>query len=67
MSFGYGDAVCPDCFTGESSFIFLDRSYWLNRLISRVSRVDESDDISNEPYDGAIQEVEFNYPIDSIN
>ena len=35
MSFGYGEAICPHCYTGEENFIFLDNGYWLNRLISK--------------------------------
>ena len=35
MSFGYGEAICPSCYDGEYNFIFLDKSYWLNRLLSR--------------------------------
>lgn len=34
MSFGYGDTICPRCYDGEKQIIFLDESYWLNRLIS---------------------------------
>ena len=35
MSFGYGETICPNCYDGENNFIFLDKSYWLNRLLSR--------------------------------
>ena len=35
MSFGYGETICPHCYTGEEDFIFLDSGYWLNRLISK--------------------------------
>ena len=36
--FGFGEAICPDCYDGEPEFIFLDTSYWLNRIISPLIR-----------------------------
>jgi hypothetical protein len=36
MSFGYGEAICPDCYNGEPSFVFYDKSYWLNRIIAKI-------------------------------
>jgi hypothetical protein len=36
MSFGFGDAICPDCYRGEQPFLFLDNSYWLNRILARL-------------------------------
>jgi hypothetical protein len=33
FSFGFGSAICPDCYKGESPFIFLNKEYWLNRLM----------------------------------
>ena len=36
MSFGYGEAVCPECYNNEESFLMLDESYWLNRLLLRL-------------------------------
>jgi len=32
-SFGYGTCVCPDCYDGEQSFLFLDKTFLLNKLI----------------------------------
>ena len=32
-TFGFGTTICPDCYSGESIFIFLDDSYWLNRIL----------------------------------
>jgi len=34
MSFGFGETICPHCYDGEEHFIFLDKSYWLNRLLA---------------------------------
>jgi hypothetical protein len=52
LSFGYGNAVCPQCFDGEDQIIFLDNTYWLNRLISRFiqpkpypKKIDDYDEI----------------------
>jgi len=36
MSFGYGEAICPDCYRGEEPFIFPDKDYWLNRILARL-------------------------------
>jgi predicted DsbA family dithiol-disulfide isomerase len=36
MSFGYGEVICPDCYNGEEQFIFLDKSYWLNRFLAHL-------------------------------
>jgi hypothetical protein len=38
MTFGYGTAVCPDCYDGEQPFLFFDNGYWLNRIMSRLMR-----------------------------
>jgi hypothetical protein len=38
MSFGYGESICPDCYDGEQPFIFLDDSFWLNRVLARCAR-----------------------------
>lgn len=33
MCFGYGKCICSDCYEKEDNeFIFLDQSYWLNRI-----------------------------------
>ena len=32
-TFGFGTSICPDCYSGERNFIFLDSSYWLNRIL----------------------------------
>ena len=36
MSFGYGEAVCPECYENVEPFLELDESYWLNRLLLRL-------------------------------
>lgn len=36
MSFGFGEAICPDCYQGEQPFLFFDESYLLNRIITRL-------------------------------
>jgi len=36
MCFGFGGAICPDCYDGEQPFLFFDPSYWLNRVTSRL-------------------------------
>lgn len=33
MSLGFGMAVCPDCYEGEQKFIFINKNYFLNRII----------------------------------
>ena len=37
MNFGYGSYICPNCYNGETNFYSLDTSYWLNRVVSRIS------------------------------
>jgi len=34
MNFGFGEAICPSCYNGEQPFLFLDDSFFLNRIIS---------------------------------
>jgi len=36
MCFGYGEAICPDCYDWEQPFLFLDGSYWLNRITAHL-------------------------------
>jgi|GEM_PF-6350331 len=36
MCFGFGEAICPDCYDGERQFLFFDNSYWLNRIIDHL-------------------------------
>ena len=36
MSFGYGKAICPNCYDGEARFIFYDKNYWLNRILEKI-------------------------------
>ena len=36
MSFGYGKAICPDCYDGEQPFIFLDEDFYLNRMMENI-------------------------------
>ena len=36
MSFGFGEAICPECYQGEHTFLFLDENYLLNRIITRL-------------------------------
>jgi len=49
MSFGFGTAICPDCYQGEQPFIFFDNGYWLNRittiLLNHGAEVMQSDSI----------------------
>ena len=52
LTFGYGNAICPQCFDGEEKIIFLDNGYLLNRLLSRFiqprpyhQKIDDYDEI----------------------
>ena len=36
MSFGYGKAICPECYEGEQPFIFLDEDFYLNRVMKNL-------------------------------
>ena len=36
MCFGYGEAICPDCYQGEQPFLFFDNTYWLNRITAHL-------------------------------
>ena len=55
MTFGYGEAICPDCYNGEKKFIFLDNTFILNRIILRSANKDkfshEKDIIEDELYE----------------
>ena len=33
--FGFGECICPDCYTNEEQILFFDKTYWLNRLVSK--------------------------------
>lgn len=49
MTFGFGTAVCPDCYDGEQPFLFFDDGFWLNRVMTKIldrreSRSPVSDD-----------------------
>ena len=35
-SFGTGSIICPQCYKGETKIIFLDETYWLNRLVKKI-------------------------------
>ena len=35
-SFGTGSIICPQCYKGETKVIFLDETYWLNRLVRKL-------------------------------
>jgi len=35
-SFGFGKAICPNCYKGEEKFLFYNKKYWLNRLLDRT-------------------------------
>jgi len=35
-SFGTGSIICPQCYKGETEVIFLDETYWLNRLVKKL-------------------------------
>jgi hypothetical protein len=50
MTFGYGTAVCPQCYRGEEQFIFFDQSYWLNRIMAKLVKHQEEPK-EEEPYD----------------
>jgi hypothetical protein len=43
MTFGYGEAICPDCYTGERQFLFHDQEYLLNRLTARLVKQEEEE------------------------
>lgn len=51
MCFGFGEAICPDCYEGEEKFLFFDNRYWLNRIMARVfnQRTPTSEPISPDP------------------
>ena len=48
MTFGYGEAICPDCYKGEQQFLFYDESYILNRLMIKLLNQKTQEP---EPYD----------------
>jgi hypothetical protein len=50
MTFGYGEAICPDCFQGEQQFLFYDQTYWLNRLTAKLIN-HKQETPEPEPYD----------------
>ena len=33
MILGYGLAICPDCYSGEKTFIFPDNAFFLNKIL----------------------------------
>ena len=36
-TFGYGTAICPECYNGERDFVFLaKKDFWLNKLVAAV-------------------------------
>ena len=35
--FGFGECICPHCYSGEKKFFFPDKSFWLNRRIKGIS------------------------------
>ena len=47
LSFGYGEAICPNCYKGEEEFIFLDKSYWLNRILSSLIKQDKHQQVED--------------------
>ena len=64
MSFGFGEAICPDCYRGERQFLFFDDSYFLNRIITLFLKHEapESEPPCQEPIiieDGIQQEIEL--------
>jgi len=34
--FGFGEAICPDCYEGEDKFLFYDVSFFLNRWLVKI-------------------------------
>jgi hypothetical protein len=39
-SFGTGSIICPRCYKGETEVIFLDETYWLNRLVKKLIKTE---------------------------
>jgi hypothetical protein len=37
ITFGFGEAICPKCYSGEERFLFYDDTYWLNRIFMKIS------------------------------
>lgn len=35
MAFGFGEIICPVCYNAEEEFMFIDTSYWLNRIMAK--------------------------------
>jgi hypothetical protein len=35
FSFGFGKAICPECYSGERTFMVFDEGFWLNRLMRK--------------------------------
>ncbi|MHA2169710.1 MAG: hypothetical protein ACXAB7_07430 [Candidatus Kariarchaeaceae archaeon] len=35
FGFGYGECICPNCYQGESQFLFYDNTFFLNRISSK--------------------------------
>lgn len=48
MTFGFGYAICPDCYNGERRFISFDEKYWLNRIVNRLLNQKESSDLESK-------------------
>ena len=51
MCFGFGEAICPDCYKGEQPFLFFDNSYLLNRITAHLlnQRTTQTDSPSYDP------------------
>jgi len=37
MSFGFGDTVCPRCYSGKPPLVRLDKTYILNRILANMT------------------------------
>jgi hypothetical protein len=51
MCFGFGEAICPNCYNGEQPFLFFDNSYWLNRITAHLpnQRTPQTEPPSHDP------------------
>ena len=51
MCFGFGEAICPNCYNGEQPFLFFDDSYWLNRITAHLlnQRTPQPEPPSHDP------------------
>ena len=43
MHFGFGKAICPDCFNKDTQLLEFDQTYWLNRFI--IKKIKQNKDV----------------------